>query len=114
VTIRAPNRRSHALPVLPRALHHLANACEIPAEELIAATLLDTGLRVSELPEPGDQHRDRLAPDLLGGRDGPAECQGERIALDDLILISPVRYDHFDCHGNYQSWVDRWTGEKLL
>jgi integrase len=53
----------YALPIQARSPHpdeanHLASVCETPVERLIIWTLLDTGLRVSELAGLTREHID--------------------------------------------------------
>lgn len=40
--------------------------------------------------------------------------KGERIAPEDLVHLSPARYDHINPYGRYQFRVDRWAGKKPL
>jgi integrase len=49
-------------PLTPAEADRLANACETPTERLIARTLLDTGLRISELCNPASPPSRAVAP----------------------------------------------------
>jgi hypothetical protein len=40
------------------------------------------------------------------------KAKGERIAPEDLVHLSPARYDHINPYGHYQFRVDRWAGKK--
>jgi len=42
------------------------------------------------------------------------KAKGERIAPEDLVHLSPARYDHINPYGHYQFRVDRWAGQKPL
>jgi TnpA family transposase len=42
------------------------------------------------------------------------KAKGERIAPEDLVHLSPARYDHINPYGHYQFRVDRWAGKKPL
>ena len=67
-----------------------------------------------ELPEPGDQRRDRLEHGLHGRGDRPTESQGAADLPEQLAHLSPARYDHINPYGHYQFRVDRWAGKKPL
>ena len=41
-------------------------------------------------------------------------AKGERIASEDLVHLSPARYDHINPYGRYQFRVDHWAGKKPL
>lgn len=42
------------------------------------------------------------------------KAKGERIAPEDLVHLSPARYDHINPYGHYQFRVDRWAGKRPL
>jgi hypothetical protein len=42
------------------------------------------------------------------------KSKGDRIVAEDLVHLSPARYDHINPYGRYQFLVDRWAGKKPL
>lgn len=42
------------------------------------------------------------------------KAKGQHITSEDLVHLSPARYDHINPYGHYQFRVNRWAGEKPL
>jgi len=74
----------------------LANACATAAERLVVWTLLDTGLRVSELAGLTRQHLDwqqhRL---MIYGKGGPYGSHSKRRVLPLSSRVRPLIEHHF-------------------
>jgi integrase/recombinase XerD len=86
-------------PLTPDEANRLASACETHAERLIVWTLLDTGLRVSELARLTREHIDwqhhRL---MIYGKGGPYGTKSKRRILPLTDRLRPLIDGHFAIH----------------
>jgi integrase/recombinase XerD len=74
----------------------LANACETPLERLIIWTLLDTGLRVSELANLKGENIDWQGRQLIVyGKGGPFGSRSKRRVVPMSSRIRPLIEAHF-------------------
>jgi integrase/recombinase XerD len=74
----------------------LANACETPLERLIIWTILDTGLRVSELVGPQASNIDWQGQRLIAyGKGGPFGSKSKRRVVPMTDRIRPLIEAHF-------------------
>src|ERR671925_1563891 len=86
-------------PLLPEEATRLAQACQTVREKLVIWTLLDTGLRVSELvnltPTQIDWEGHRLT---IYGKGGPYGSKSKRRILLLTPRIQPLIEGHFAIH----------------
>jgi integrase/recombinase XerD len=86
-------------PLLPEEATRLAQACQTVREKLVIWTLLDTGLRVSELagltPAPIDWQGHRLT---IYGKGGPYGSQSKRRIIPLSARLQPRIAHHFALH----------------
>jgi integrase/recombinase XerD len=83
-------------PLLPEEANRLAQACQTPREKLVIWTLLDTGLRVSELaaltPAQIDWQGHRLT---IYGKGGPHGTKAKRRIIPLSARLQPLLEHHF-------------------
>jgi len=83
-------------PLLPEETNRLAQACQTPREKLVIWTLLDTGLRVSELatltPAQIDWQGHRLS---IYGKGGPYGSRTKRRIIPLSARLQPLLEHHF-------------------
>ncbi len=88
-------------PLTPDEANRLASACETHQERLIVWTLLDTGLRVSELSRLTREHIDwqnhRL---IIYGKGGIYGTKSKRRIIPLTDRIRPLIDGHFAIHDN--------------
>src|SRR5215831_16672265 len=86
-------------PLTPDEAYRLAAACETHQERLIVWTLLDTGLRVSELAGLTREHMDWQSHRLMiYGKGGPYGTKSKRRILPLTDRIRPLLENHFALH----------------
>jgi integrase/recombinase XerD len=79
----------------------IANACVNHAEKLIVWTLLDTGLRVSELANLTKDNLDwQLHRLMIYGKGGPYGTRSKRRIIPLSARIQPLIEGHLALHGN--------------
>jgi integrase/recombinase XerD len=84
----------------------LANACESPLEKLIVRTLLDTGLRVSELAGLKTANIDWQGRQLIVyGKGGPFGARSKRRVVPLSGRIRPLIEAHFGLYDTVSVWV---------
>jgi integrase/recombinase XerD len=82
-------------PLTPDEANHLANACQTHEEKLVIWTLLDTGLRVSELAgltkDNLDWQNHRL---MIYGKGGPYGARSKRRLIPLSARVQPLLEGH--------------------
>jgi integrase/recombinase XerD len=86
-------------PLTPDEANRLANACQTHEEKLVVWTLLDTGLRVSELASLTKNHLDwqnhRL---MIYGKGGPYGTHSKRRLIPLSPRVQPLIEGHLALH----------------
>ena len=86
-------------PLTPDEANRLANACQTHEERMVVWTLLDTGLRVSELAKLGKNNIDwqnhRL---MIYGKGGPYGTKSKRRIVPLSSRVQPILEGHFALH----------------
>ncbi len=86
-------------PLTQEEANRIANACEIHKEKLVVWTLLDTGLRVSELTGLRQNNIDwqhhRL---MIYGKGGPYGKSSKRRIIPLSARVQPILEGHFSLH----------------
>ena len=86
-------------PLTPDEANRLANACQTHEERMVVWTLLDTGLRVSELANLGKNNIDwqnhRL---MIYGKGGPYGTKSKRRIVPLSSRVQPILEGHFALH----------------
>jgi len=86
-------------PLTPDEANRLANACATHLEKLVVWTLLDTGLRVSELAGLTKDHIDWQGHRLtVYGKGGPYGSRSKRRVIPLANRIQPLIEGHFALH----------------
>jgi integrase/recombinase XerD len=89
-------------PLLPEEATRLAQACQTVREKLVIWTLLDTGLRVSELAGLGPSQIDWQGHRLtIYGKGGPYGSTSKRRILALSTRIRPLIEHHFAIHDTF-------------
>ncbi len=89
-------------PLTPDEANRLAAACTSHEEKLIIWTLLDTGLRVSELSSLSKHHIDWQAHRLtIYGKGGPYGSKSKRRIIPLSDRIRPLIEGHFALHEQF-------------
>jgi integrase/recombinase XerD len=86
-------------PLLPEEATHLAQACQGVREKLVIWTLLDTGLRVSELAGLGPSQIDWQSHRLtIHDKGGPYGSRSKRRIIPLSVRLQPLIAHHFALH----------------
>lgn len=86
-------------PLTPDEANRLANACQTHDEKLVVWTLLDTGLRVSELASLTKASLDWQGHRIMVyGKGGPYGSKSKRRVLPLTSRIQPLIEGHFALH----------------
>ena len=86
-------------PLLPEEATRLAQACQTVREKLVIWTLLDTGLRVSELAGLGPSQIDWQGHRLtIYGTGGPYGSRSKRRIIPLSARLQPLIAHHFALH----------------
>jgi integrase/recombinase XerD len=86
-------------PLTPDEANRLATACQTHAEKLVIWTLLDTGLRVSELARLKKENIDWQGHRLMVyGKGGPYGSQTKRRIIPLSARVQPLLEGHFALH----------------
>ncbi len=86
-------------PLTPDEANRLANACESHEEKLVVWTLLDTGLRVSELAALSKSHLDWQGHRLtVYGKGGPYGAASKRRIVPLSDRVRPLLEGHLALH----------------
>jgi len=87
-------------PLFPDEANQLANACESHEEKLLIWTLLDTGLRVSELAKLKKENIDwQNHRFVIYGKGGPYGSRSKRRIIPLSARIRPLIEGHIALHG---------------
>ena len=86
-------------PLTQDEANRLANACQNHEERLVVWTLLDTGLRVTELAKLGKNNIDWQAHRLMiYGKGGPYGTRSKRRIVPLSARVQPILEGHFALH----------------
>jgi len=86
-------------PLIRDEANRLANECQTPIEKLVVWTLLDTGLRVSELAGLTKQNVDWQAHRLMVyGKGGPYGSQSKRRVIPLSSRVQPLLEGHLSLY----------------
>ena len=89
-------------PLTQEEANRLANACQNHQEKIIIWTLLDTGLRVSELSQLTKDNLDWQGHRLMiYGKGGPYGKKTKRRVVPLSARIRPIIENHFALHDNF-------------